>query len=130
MSLPGPMKEIMRLADQMPDEAVLAAAAEMKREWPSQATLKELSDYVQSDPAIVKWDAELLKYLAAWVEKRFGPMKDWVRLEDDGKAIEMYVRPVFQGACHAAMAYAADAISVEAYKDACRPWMAGLEVAA
>jgi hypothetical protein len=130
MSLPRPMREVIRLADELPDEALLAMAAELKREWVSQAALREMFEWVRSSPAIAAWNEELLKYLGTWVEKRFGALESWVKPEDGSKALEMHVRPVFQGACLAAVAYAADAISVETYREACRPWVAGQAVTA
>ena len=124
-AVPGPMKELLRLADQLSDEAIEQIGVVMRREYPSRQTVKALWDWTHDHQMEAGYPL-LQKYIAEWARERFGDESTWPS-EPGTRSPRQFIRPALEAACLAVTAYALDGISREVMADACRAWHAGLE---
>lgn len=127
MKLPPAMTAVFERADALPDEAIVAMAQEMAREWVSKPTLDALMVWLNSNPAYRSWNDTLVPKLGDWVVARFGPAR-WTERRPDGRPVLTFVRPALQGACLGMTAFASGGIDADTYREACRPWLVGLAV--
>lgn len=111
-TLPQPARELLRLISVMDDDAVKSIGLETERQMVDHDTVGAMWRWVKQDPDRKVWYDALSAWCGEFVESRFGI--------EAVKAPAKFIRPGIEAACIGSVMYAADAVSIEVYRDACR----------